>query len=78
MISTKNIIKAVNESKTISEAVDRAGYCCLNYPGQSIRNRIKRVVGDAVYNELSSGTRRTTPKSRWTKLPIDQRHFIVK
>jgi hypothetical protein len=71
MISPKSIIKAVNSSKTVTEAAGRAGYRCWNYPGQSIRNRIKRVVGDAIYNELTSGTRRTTPKSRWTRLPIN-------
>ncbi len=71
MISSKGIIKAANNSKTVTETADRAGYACWNYPGQSIRNRIKRVVGEAVYNELTSGTRKTTPKSRWTKLPIN-------
>lgn len=65
----REIRSAANRSYRLNDLYNRLGYADA---GSNTKRRVRRVLG-SVYSELASGVREHTPKSRWTKVRVNNR-----
>lgn len=72
-LATEREVKtAANGSNSMSNMMGSLGYH-NSCPGGNTAKRFKRILGEGVYNEITSGVRRKTAKARWTKVRINSR-----
>ena len=80
----REVKRLANQATRLVDLLEGLGYAkryshrddTIPYPhaGSGTSKRIRRIIGAAVYNELTSGRRLDTPKARWTRLPINKRN----
>jgi len=70
MVTDRQIKSVANKATSLREMLSKLG---LTYAGSNYR-KIKDCIGSAVYDEIKSGVRTTTPRYRWMKVPVNRRH----
>lgn len=67
----REVKRAANKSVSMASVLRKLGYSS-EYPGGNTTRRFKRILGDKVYNEINSRSRRSMPVARWTKVKINK------
>ena len=68
----RQIKSAANKSYNVKDLLTRLGYKSSKI-GSNTTRKLVRVIGPHVYGELSSQYRTAKPKSRWTKLRVNNK-----
>jgi len=67
----KEIKKQANKCVNLTELFYQLSYANPSKGvGSNSREKLKKIIGENVYKELSSGKRCNTPKSKWTKCKL--------
>ena len=71
VVSNRQIRSASNSSRSVREMLNSLGYA-HNHAGSNTLSRFLNVLGGDTYTDLSSGRRKTAPKSRWCKIRVNR------
>lgn len=76
VIATKRQIRsAANKAAHLKDVFRNLGYSRWD-AGSNTKRRFVNILGEDVYNELSSGRRLRTPRSRWSKVPVNEKNSL--